>query len=73
MATRPSNLIYVDDSLPGITRKGAGKGWAYYDPDGKLIRDRCGEEAPERHRLSSRLSRCVVLPGAQRPYPGHGL
>jgi DNA topoisomerase-1 len=33
-------LVFVDDSLPGITRRRAGKGWAYYDPSGGLIRDR---------------------------------
>ncbi|MBD2841381.1 DNA topoisomerase IB [Erythrobacter rubeus] len=47
-------LIYVDDSLPGITRKGAGTGFAYYDVDGKLIRD-----AEERARLNA-----VALPPA---------
>ena len=47
-------LIFVDDSLPGITRKGAGRGWAYYDPDGKLIRD-----AKERERLNA-----IALPPA---------
>ena len=26
MATSPTKLIYVDDSLPGITRKRVGKG-----------------------------------------------
>ncbi|ANU07579.1 DNA topoisomerase IB [Paraurantiacibacter namhicola] len=40
MATAPPKLVFVDDSLPGITRKGAGKGWAYYDPDGAHIKDR---------------------------------
>ncbi len=54
MATRPSNLIHVDDSLPGITRKGAGKGWAYYDPDGKLITD-----PAEKKRLNA-----IALPPA---------
>lgn len=54
MATRPSTLIYVDDSLPGITRKGAGTGWAYYDPDGNLIRDRA-----EKKRLNA-----IALPPA---------
>ena len=39
-----TKLIYVDDQLPGITRKGAGKGWAYYDPTGKLITDRAVHE-----------------------------
>mgnify|MGYP003727016965 CR=1 FL=1 len=34
-----TKLIYVDDDLPGITRKGAGRGWAYYDPEGALIAD----------------------------------
>jgi DNA topoisomerase I len=47
-------LIFVDDSLPGITRKGAGRGWAYYDPDGELIRD-----AAERERLNA-----IALPPA---------
>jgi DNA topoisomerase-1 len=44
----------VDDELPGITRRRAGKGWAYYDPHGKLIRD-----AKERRRLDS-----IALPPA---------
>ncbi|RPF70754.1 DNA topoisomerase IB [Aurantiacibacter spongiae] len=54
MATRPSQLIYVDDDLPGITRKGAGRGWAYYDPQGKLITDQA-----ERKRLNA-----IALPPA---------
>jgi DNA topoisomerase I len=47
-------LIYVDDSLPGITRRGAGRGFAYYRPDGVLIR--CREE---RSRLNA-----IALPPA---------
>lgn len=47
-------LIYVDDHLPGITRKGAGKGWAYYDPKGTLISDRA-----EKTRLNA-----IALPPA---------
>ena len=54
MASHPSKLIYVDDDLPGITRKGAGKGWAYYDVDGKLIAD-----AAEKKRLNA-----IALPPA---------
>ena len=49
-------LVYVDDSLPGITRRGAGKGWAYYDPAGELIRD-----SAERERLNA-----IALPPAYR-------
>ena len=49
-----TKLIYIDDDLPGITRKRAGKGWAYYDPEGELITD--GEE---RKRLNA-----VALPPA---------
>ena len=33
-------LEYVDDSGPGITRRKAGRGWAYFDPKGKRITDR---------------------------------
>ena len=54
MASHPQQLIYVDDELPGITRKGAGKGWAYYDPQGKLIKDRA-----EKKRLNA-----IALPPA---------
>ena len=49
-----TKLIYVDDDLPGITRKGAGKGWAYYDPEGALIKDRA-----EKRRLNA-----IALPPA---------
>ena len=54
MTAPASKLIFVDDGLPGITRKGAGRGWAYYDPDGKLIRDNA-----ERKRLNA-----IALPPA---------
>jgi DNA topoisomerase-1 len=47
-------LVYVDDDLPGITRRRAGKGWAYYDPAGTLIRD-----PAERRRLNA-----IALPPA---------
>lgn len=54
MATCAPKLIYVDDELPGITRRRAGKGWAYYDPHGELIRD-----PEERKRLNA-----IALPPA---------
>lgn len=56
MATAPPDLIYVDDDLPGITRKRVGKGWAYYDTKGRLITD-----AAEKKRLNA-----VALPPAYR-------
>lgn len=56
MATQPSHLIYVDDSLPGITRKRSGKGWSYYDPKGRLIGN-----PTERQRLNS-----IAFPPAYR-------
>ena len=49
-------LVYVDDALPGITRKRVGKGWAYYDPAGALIR-----EAREKTRLNA-----IALPPAYK-------
>ncbi len=47
-AAEAAGLTYVSDTEPGITRKGAGKGYAYYSPDGELIRDRA-----ERERFAS--------------------
>lgn len=49
-------LIFVDDDLPGITRRRAGKGWAYYDPEGKLITN-----SAEKARLNA-----IALPPAYR-------
>ena len=33
-------LTYVDDQLPGLTRRKLGRGWAYYDPKGQRVTDR---------------------------------
>ena len=33
-------LCYVDDALPGITRKRRGRYWQYFHPDGERITDR---------------------------------
>ncbi|MFC4296082.1 DNA topoisomerase IB [Novosphingobium tardum] len=35
-----TRLIFCDDSLPGITRTKAGRGWAYHDAHGERITDR---------------------------------
>jgi DNA topoisomerase-1 len=47
-AAREAGLRYMLDDMPGITRKRRGKGWSYYDPDGRLIRD-----VAERDRLNA--------------------
>jgi DNA topoisomerase-1 len=39
-STITPRLTYVDDDLPGITRRKAGRGWAYYDAHGTRITDR---------------------------------
>ena len=61
MASQPSStnpketkLVFVDDALPGVTRRRHGKGWAYTDPAGKRITDRA-----EIDRLNS-----IALPPA---------
>jgi DNA topoisomerase-1 len=35
-----TKLVYVDDDLPGITRRKASRGWAYTDAHGERITDR---------------------------------
>jgi DNA topoisomerase-1 len=39
-SARFAGLRYVTPELPGIRRRRAGKGFAYYNPDGSLLRDR---------------------------------
>lgn len=50
------NLVFVDDGLPGITRRKSGTGWAYFDAEGKRITN-----AEERMRLNA-----IALPPAYR-------
>jgi DNA topoisomerase-1 len=52
----PQILCYVDDSLPGITRKRRGRYWQYFDAKGYRITDRA-----EIDRLNS-----IALPPAYR-------
>jgi DNA topoisomerase I len=39
-AARAAGLTYVRDDAPGITRKGAGKGFSYVDAAGKPVKDK---------------------------------
>jgi DNA topoisomerase-1 len=47
-AAEAAGLRYVTDAEPGITRRGAGRGFAYYAPDGRRITDRA-----ERRRINA--------------------
>ena len=38
-SAKGAGLRYVSDTQPGITRKRAGRGFSYADPDGKVVRD----------------------------------
>src|SRR5258708_1615669 len=38
-AARTAGLRYFNDQVPGLRRKRVGKGFAYYTPDNKLVRD----------------------------------
>jgi DNA topoisomerase-1 len=40
VAAKLAGLRYVHDSMPGIRRKCAGKGFTYIGPDGRVIRDK---------------------------------
>jgi len=44
----PSNLVYVTDDQPGITRQKRGRGYSYIAPDGTTI-----ARGPERQRLEA--------------------
>ena len=43
-----AGLTYVSDGVPGISRRRVGKGWAFYDPAGALIKSKA-----ERKRILS--------------------
>lgn len=39
-AAESVGLSYVSDETPGITRRKAGRGWSYRDPEGRILKDR---------------------------------
>ncbi|MDR7193658.1 DNA topoisomerase IB [Luteimonas terrae] len=47
-AARLAGLRWVSDELPGLSRRRAGKGFSYRDPDGKPVRDRATLERVRR-------------------------
>lgn len=47
-AAESVGLVYVNDDMAGIARKGAGKGFSYTDPTGRTIKD-----GAERKRLAA--------------------
>jgi len=46
-------LRYVSDSTSGYTRKKSGKGWGFYNTDGKLVKDK---------ELIDRFNKLVIPP-----------
>ena len=38
-AAEAVGLVYVNDEMPGITRKKSGTGWSFIDPEGHVIKD----------------------------------
>lgn len=51
-----TKLTFIDDRQPGLTRRRAGRGWAYHDSDGQRVTDRS-----EIDRLNA-----IALPPAYR-------
>lgn len=56
-AAKSAGLRYVSDTMPGYTRKRSGKGWSYYDPDGRLVKDKT---------LMQRFNKLVIPPAYTR-------
>ena len=40
VSAKAAGLLYVTDSLPGISRRRVGRGFSYVDPEGRVIRER---------------------------------
>jgi len=53
VTAKAAGLRYVADSSPGYTRKPSGKGFSFYDADGKLVKDK---------ELLDRFNRLVIPP-----------
>lgn len=53
ITAKAAGLRYVSDSTPGYTRKKSGKGFSFYDADGKIVKDK---------ELISRFNHLVIPP-----------
>lgn len=53
VTARAVGLCYVSDSIPGYTRKKSGSGFAFYDADDKLVKDK---------ELINRFKKLVIPP-----------
>lgn len=53
VTAKAAGLRYVSDSMPGYTRKKAGKGFAFYDAEGKPVKD---------EELIQRFNKLVIPP-----------
>ena len=55
-------LCFVDDTVPGITRRRRGRYWQYFGPDGKRITDRDEIERLNAIGLPPAYERCWLCP-----------
>ena len=55
-------LCYVDDALPGITRKRRGRYWAWFGPDGERINDRAEIDRLNAIGMPPAYERCWFCP-----------
>src|ERR1700753_2862389 len=53
ITAKAAGLRYVSDSVPGYTRKKSGKGFGFYDADGKPVKDK---------ELTERFTKLVIPP-----------
>ena len=53
LTAKTIGLRYVADTMPGYSRRRSGKGWRYYDPEGRLVKDA---------KLLERFKRLVIPP-----------
>ena len=61
-AAQAAGLRYVTDTMPGIRRKRAGRGFAYVDPHGQTIRDRAAIDRFRKLVIPPRWTQVWICP-----------
>ncbi len=62
VTAKAAGLRYVADSVPGYTRKRSGKGFGFYDADGKPVKDK---------ELIARFTKLVIPPAYTFVFVGY--
>ena len=69
---RAAKLIYVNDTMPGLSRRTNGDHYDYLDPKGQPVEDEATLARIRQMALPPAYEHVWICPKTQRPFAGNG-